>query len=152
MNVHWRWHDHRLDVELAVALEAVGIRLAAARSPAQLESAIRATLRLWRVVRALAERCPTLDDRDVLAETADHMAVLLVVDARPCPDPRDIAFVAGRGLSLARDLAGEAAAAGARDSLMAEWSASSRLSFEDWLVDRLRVAAGPPKEGGLPLL
>ncbi|MEW5727103.1 MAG: hypothetical protein AB1918_04680 [Pseudomonadota bacterium] len=152
MNMHWRWHDQRLDAELAVALEAVGMRLAAARCPAQLEAAIRAALRLWRAVRALAERCSALDDRELLAETADHMAVLLVADARPCPDPRDIAFVAGRGLSLARDLAGEAASGRARDRLMAEWSASSRLSFEDWLVDRLRVVACPPKGGGTPLL
>lgn len=141
MNVQRQWRDQRLDVDLAVALEVAAVRLVTARTPAQLDAAIRATLRLWRAVRALAARCPSLNDREVVAETAEHVAVLLVAEARPCPDPRDIAFVAGRGMSLARDLAGGAAATGARDALLAEWSASSRQPFADWLLTRLETAA-----------
>ncbi len=140
MNVEWRWLGHRLDLELAVALDVTAGRLLAARSAGQLERAVASVLRLWRMTRMLAEGCPTLDERAMLVDAADHVAVLLVADAAPCPDPRDLAFIAGRGLALARDLAGEAATVRARDALLAEWSASSRRRFEDWLLDRLDVA------------
>lgn len=139
MNMEWRWRGHRMDVELAVALDVTAGRLLAARSACQLERAIASVLRLWRMARSLAEECPTLDERAMLIDAADHVAVLLVADSAPCPDPRDLAFIAGRGLALARDLASEAATMRARDALLAEWSESSRLRFEDWLLDRLEV-------------
>lgn len=138
MNVQWHGHGHRLDVELAIALEAAWRRLVAARSPRQLESAILFNLRLWRAVRALAEMRPDLGDGDGLVDTADHIATMLVIDASPCPDPRDVAFVAGRNLSLARGLAGEVAAARIGAELMAEWAATSTAVFDEWLLQRIR--------------
>lgn len=143
MKVHWQRHDHRLDVELAVALEVGARALVKAKSAAQLDRAIVVNLRLWQAVRRLADRCPALDGREMLAATADHVAIMLVAEAVPHPDPRDVAFVAGRSLSLARDLAGEAAANRARDGLVAQWSAGPACRFEDWMVDRLAGAACP---------
>lgn len=141
MNVQWQRHDHRLDVQLAVALELAAHRLARAKCPDQLDRAIVLNLRLWRAVRRLAERFPALDDREVLGETADYIAVMLVAEATPAPDLRDVTFVAGRNLALARDLAGETAANRARDHLVAEWSDQSAGRFDDWLVARLGHAA-----------
>jgi hypothetical protein len=143
MKVQWQRHDHRLDVELAVALEAAGRDLIRARAPAQLDRAIALNLRLWRAVRRLAECCPTLDDRDLMADWADHVAIMLVAEATPCPDPRDLSFVVGRNLSLARDLAGAAAVELARDRLIAEWSNQSGGRFEEWLLQRIDQAACP---------
>ncbi|MGE5548604.1 MAG: hypothetical protein ACM33T_16990 [Solirubrobacterales bacterium] len=144
MSVQWIRHDHRLDVELAVAFDTAGRLLTRARSPRQLDQAIVFNLRLWREVRRLAERCPTLADRDELADAADHVATMLVVDASPCPDPRDIAFVAGRNLALAGDLAGTTAAARCRDALLAEWGRGGGHQFEEWLLARLAACSCPP--------
>lgn len=141
MSMEWIRHDHRLDVELAVALEVGARGLSRARSHRQMEDAITFNLRLWRAIRALALRWPSLCDREVLVDTADHVATMLVVDAAPCPDPRDMAFVAGRNLALARDLAGEVASEVTLGRLIDEWTASGMRSFEHWLLGRFALAA-----------
>ncbi|CAA7611300.1 hypothetical protein [Magnetospirillum sp. UT-4] len=145
MNVQWTRHDRRLDVDLAVALQACGQALIRATSAGQLDEAVVLNLRLWRSIRALAGRCASLGDRDVLVDTADHVAGLLAVEALPCPDPRDVAFVAGRNLSLAGDLAGPIALQSGRDRLLAEWAAdgAAKRRFEPWVIERLACAACP---------
>lgn len=144
MNVQWIRRDHRLDIELGVALEVGGGMLVKARSARQLDDAIVYNLRLWRAIRGLSQRCPGLNDREVLADTADHIASLLAVEPDPLPDPRDVAFVAGRNLSLAGDLAGSAALESGRDSLLAQWAAEpGRSRFDAWLLARLTCAECP---------
>lgn len=144
MNVQWIRRDHRLDIELGVALELGGGLLVKARSAGQLDDAIIFNLRLWRAIRVLSQRCPSLNDRELLADTADHIASLLAVEAEPLPDPRDVAFVAGRNLSLASDLAGSAALESGRDALLAQWAAEpGRCRFDAWLLARLSCADCP---------
>lgn len=144
MNVQWIRRDHRLDIELGVALEVGADLLVRARSARQLDQAVSYNLKLWRAIRELSERCPSLNDREVLGDTAIHIASLLAVDADPIPDPRDISFVAGRNFSLAGDLAGSAALQNGRDALLAEWAAEpGSRRFEAWLLERMNHAACP---------
>jgi hypothetical protein len=144
MNAPWTRQDYRLDVELSVALDLAARHLTQARSNRQLDHAVTFNLRLWRLVRRLAEVCPSLIERDMLVDAADHVAMMLVVDAHPCPDPRDLAFIAGRNLSLARDLAGQVAADCGLGDLLARWSdAGAGPGFEPWLLDRLAAYLPP---------
>ena len=141
MSVQWTRRDHRLDAELSVAFELGHKRLIGAKSPGQLDQAITYNLRLWRTARTLAGRLPDVVAREDVADTADLVATLLVVDAAPCPDPRDVDFVAGRDLAVARELIPDTAAQHVRDSLIAEWSASGRGRFDDWLLARVNKRA-----------
>lgn len=143
MSIQWLRRDHRLDVELAVALEHGWRIIVHARAPRQIDRAVAYNLRLWRIVRQMTQRCPNLNDRESLVDTADHVATLLLAESGPCPDSRDMSFIAGRNLSLARDMAGGAAADLARDALMAEWGRSSSERFETWLLTRLEQAGCP---------
>lgn len=145
MSVQWLRHDNRIDVELAVALEHGWRLIVQARAPRQVDRAVAYNLRLWRIVRSLAQRCPSLNDRESLIDTADHIATMLVADIGSCPDSRDLSFIAGRNLSLARDMAGDRAADLSRDALLAEWGRSSSDRFETWLLGRLDRAACPPE-------
>lgn len=140
MSVQWIGHGRRLDIEASVALEQGWRQLVQARSPQQLDSAIVYNLRLWRTLRDLALAHPVLNVGESLEETADHVATMLVLDASPNPDPRDVAFVAGRDLAVANDLLPPPVRARARDGMISEWSASDGGRFEEWLLDRL---AGP---------
>lgn len=141
MSVQWIRRDYRLDMDLAVSLEAGANLLMRAKSERQLNEAVSYNLRLWRTIRSLAAARPFWPERDMLMHVADHVASLLALDACPCVDPRDISFVAGRNLSLAEDWAGPRSSDRARDQLAAEWAASpSAVRFEPWLLDRL--AAG----------
>jgi hypothetical protein len=138
MNVQWIRRDHRLDIELGVALGLGGDMLVKARTARQLDEAIVYNLRLWRSVRMLSQCCPGLNDREILADTADHIASMLAVGADPSPDPRDVSFVAGRNFSLAGDLAGAAALENGRDSMLALWAAEpGKARFDSWLLGRL---------------
>lgn len=145
MNVQWIRRDQRLDVELAVALDKGADLLVRARSARQMDEAVVYNLRLWRAIRVLSRQCPGLNDREVLGDTADHVASLLAVEAHP--DPRDLAFVAGRNLSLAEDLAGSSAKDVGRDSMLAQWAgeAGGGQRFETWLLGRLDRACCPPR-------
>lgn len=141
MSVQWIRRSHRLDMDLAIALEAGANLLVRAKSARQLDEAVSFNLRLWRAIRGLALRSPSLSEREVLADTADHVAAMLALDAHPCVDPRDMAFVAGRNMALAADLADPAAAQRGRDALVAEWAAEGgRHRFEGWLLHRLQGA------------
>lgn len=143
MSVQWTRHGHKLDATLSVAFEMGHRRLVAARSPAQLDQAITYNLRLWRTARRLAERGNGVSAREDVTDTADLVATLLVVDAAPLPDPRDVDFIAGRDLAIARELAAGSAADRARDTLIAEWSASGRGRFEDWLLAKVDAPNHP---------
>lgn len=144
MNVQWIRRDHRLDIELGVALEVGGDLLVRARSARQLDEAVIYNLRLWRTIREMSQRCPGLNDRELLSDTANHVAILLAVDADPVPDPRDISFVAGRNFSLAGDLAGAAALVNGRQTLLAQWASEpGRSRFEDWLLGRMACQECP---------
>lgn len=139
MSVQWIRRDHRLEMDLAVGLEAGANLLIRAKSARQLDEAIIFNLRLWRGIRALALCCPTMAEREFLAATADHVAAMLALDAYPCVDPRDMAFVAGRNMALAGDLAAPSVTECYRDSLVAEWAAQcGRDRFESWLLVRLQ--------------
>lgn len=144
MNVQWIRRDQRLDIELGVALEVGADLLVRARSARQLDEAVIYNLRLWRAIRELSQRCPSLNDGELLGDTANHVAILLAVDADPIPDPRDISFVAGRNFSLAGDLAGSVALENGRHALMAEWAAEpGRFRFETWLLARMASPVCP---------
>ncbi|MGE5503290.1 MAG: hypothetical protein ACM31L_02595 [Actinomycetota bacterium] len=150
MTAIWNRPGGRLDAELAVALDATARCLVRARSPRQLEQAVVYTLRLWRAVRRLAPAHPDPDRRELLRDTADHVATMLVLDPRPCPDPRDLAFIAGRCLSLAEHLAGPSAMAGARAALLGRWAADDRHdSFEEWLLGRFQSDSQAPAGANL---
>jgi len=144
MSVQWIRRDHRLDLDLAVGLEAGANLLVRARSARQLDEAVTFNLRLWRAIRDLAMRCPGMGEREFLAGTADHVAAMLALDAYPSVDPRDMAFVAGRNMALAGDLGGPQAAERHRDALVAEWAAQPGAArFEAWLIERLDAAPCP---------
>lgn len=140
MTAVWTRPGNRLDVELAVALELGALHFTRAHSPRQLEQAISFNLRLWRAIRRLVLVRPDLCEREALADTADHVATMLVVDAAPCPDPRDLAFIAGRNTALARDLAGRSATERALADLMGSWEGGPR-GFDRWLIERLDAYA-----------
>lgn len=143
MSVQWTRHGQKLDATLSVAFEMGHRRLVAARSPAQLDQAITYNLRLWRMARRLAERGNGVSAREDVTDTADLVATLLVVDAAPLPDPRDVDFIAGRDLAIARELAGGWAAERARDTLIFEWSTDGAGAFEDWLLSKIEGAPRP---------
>lgn len=141
MSVQWIRRDHRLDVLLAVCLDAGANLLVRAKSERQLDEAVSYNLRLWRLIRDLARGRSHWPEREMLIHVADHVASLLALDAQPCVDPRDMAFVAGRNLSLSSDLAGSGGSEQGRDLMVAEWADSgSGDKFEGWLLGRL--AAG----------
>lgn len=141
MSVQWIRRDHRLDLVLAVCLDAGANLLVRAKSDRQLDEAVCFNLRLWRSIRELARARPFWPEGEMLTHVADHVATLLALDACPCVDPRDMAFVAGRNMSLASDLAGGALPERGRDHLVAEWAGSSSSArFESWLLDRLAHA------------
>ena len=137
MNAMWSRPGLRPDVELAVALELCAWELTRARSPRQLDQAITLNLKLWRSLRRLAELASYR--RESLADAADHVVTMLVAEASPCPDPRDLAFIAGRNLSMARDLAGPAASETAMHRLLTHWggTAGGLHAFAEWLIRRL---------------
>lgn len=139
MNALWTRPGLRPDVELAVALELSAYELTRAKSPRQLEQAISLNLRLWRTLRQLTEVGWAVCRRETLADTADHVVTMLVAEATPCPDPRDLAFIAGRNLALARDLAGKSAAESAMAALMSGWGGAGGgiNAFVLWLIGRL---------------
>lgn len=138
MSVLWIRRDHRLDMDLAVGLEAGANLLVRAKSARQLDEAVSFNLRLWRAIRATALRCPSMGEREFLVDTADHVAAMLALDAFPCVDPRDMAFVAGRNMALAADLAAPQASECYRDALVAEWAGQTKVrQFEHWLLERL---------------
>lgn len=141
MTAVWMRPGNRLDVELAVALDMGARLLTRARSPRQLDQAISYNLRLWRSVRRLAEFHSVLIEREILADAADHVAVMLVVDSSPCPDPRDITFIAGRNIAVARDLAGLAASQRGLAEMLGDWSGAGRL--ETWLLERIESHVVP---------
>lgn len=140
MSVQWIRRDHRLDVLLAVCLDAGANLLVRAKSGRQLDESVSFNLRLWRLIRELAYQRPLWPEREAMIHVADHVASLLALDACPCVDPRDMAFVAGRNLSLSCELSGVAAPEHIRDQLVAEWAGSaSSAKFERWLLDRLQL-------------
>lgn len=142
MSVQWIRRDHRLDVLLAVCLDAGANLLVRAKSERQLDEAVSFNLRLWRQVREMAAARPHWPERDMLMHVGDHVAALLALDACPCVDPRDLAFVAGRNLSLSCDLAGGMGPEHGRDLLVAEWAGCGAADkFEIWLLRRLTNAA-----------
>jgi hypothetical protein len=144
MSVQWIRRDHRLDMLLAVCLDAGANLLVRAKSERQLDEAVSYNLRLWRQIRETARLRAHWPERDMLIHVADHVAALLALDACPCVDLRDIAFVAGRNLSLAGELAGAAGPENGRDHFVAEWAeANSTDKFEPWLLDRLVSALVP---------
>lgn len=143
MSVQWTRHGQKLDATLAVAFEMGHRRLVAAKSPRQLDQAITYNLRLWRTARRLAERGSGVSAREDVTDTADLVATLLVLEPKPLPDPRDVDFVAGRNLSIARELAEGSAAARARDTLISEWTTDGSGSFEDWLLTKVEEGPRP---------
>lgn len=145
MSVQWIRRDHRLDMLLAVCLDAGANLLVRAKSERQLDEAVSYNLRLWRLIRELARARSHWPERDMLIHVADHVAALLALDAQPCVDPRDMAFVAGRNLSLSCDLAGGGGAPEhGRDLMVAEWAdAGSGDKFEGWLLGRLGASFHP---------
>ncbi|MCR6630581.1 MAG: hypothetical protein NVV74_11310 [Magnetospirillum sp.] len=144
MSVQWIRRDLRLDMTLAVGLEAAATLLVRAKSVRQLDAAIIYNLRLWRIIRGVALDRPHLSERTQLLDMADHVAAMLALDATPCVDPRDVAFVAGRNLAVAGHLAESQAFDRARDALVTEWAMTdSRNSFEAWLMERLAQSASP---------
>ncbi|MBC7906655.1 MAG: hypothetical protein H7Y60_07910 [Rhodospirillaceae bacterium] len=142
MSVQWIRRDHRLDMDLAIGLETGANLLVRAKSARQLDEAVTFNLRLWRGIRAVALCCPGMGEREFLIGTADHVASMLALDAYPSVDPRDMAFVAGRNMALAGDLAAAQVAERYRDSLVAEWAAQNGPHrFEAWLLERLQRAS-----------
>ncbi|MGE5517043.1 MAG: hypothetical protein ACM31D_14635 [Bacteroidota bacterium] len=138
MSVLWTRRDHRLEMLLAVCLDAGANLLVRAKSGRQLDQAVSYNLRLWRLIRGLAAARPHWPESEMLTHVADHVASLLALDAHPCVDPRDMAFVAGRNMSLSCDLAGGASPDHGRDQMVAEWAGSaSAEKFEGWLLNRL---------------
>jgi hypothetical protein len=143
----------RLDVELAVALELASQQLVRASCPEQLDRAVTFNLRLWRVIRGMVGLRPTLSDRQALMDTADHIATMLVVDASPACDSRDISFVAARNAGLAGDLASPTAIHRAFSELLNGWVDGERLNqtrpgpgpggkdFECWLLERISAVS-----------
>lgn len=142
MSVLWIRRDHRLDMDLAIGLEVGANLLVRAKSARQLDEAVTFNLRLWRAIRTVALRSPGMGEREFLVGTADHVASMLALDAYPSVDPRDMAFVAGRNMALAGDLAAAQMAERHRDALVAEWAGqNSRHRFEGWLLDRVQQAS-----------
>lgn len=138
MTIHWMPGSVRRDAELAVALNACADQLLRATAVTQMEEAVRANLRLWRSIRERCLRNPTFREADELVDSADHVASLLAAESRIEPHPRDIAFVAGRNMALASDLAEDADIETARLALMREWSSEAgRARFESWLIGRI---------------
>lgn len=151
MSVQWIRRDHRLDMILATCLEAAAALLMRAKSARQLEEAVSYNLRLWRRIRALVLERPHLAEYENLLDIADHVAALLAVDACPCVDPRDMAFVAGRNMALASDLIQSQSPEQARDAQVAEWAASeSRCGYESWIMQRLDVISTPAAATEVP--
>lgn len=138
MSVQWLRRDHRQDMLLAICLDAGANLLVRAKSEKQLDEAVSYNLRLWRHIRELACALPHWPEREMLVEVADHVASLLALDAHPCVDPRDLAFVAGRNMSLSCDMASGASPENCRDSMVAEWvHMGGGEKFEQWLLARL---------------
>ncbi len=136
MSVQWIRRDHRLEMVLAVCLDVAGGLLVRAKSARQLEDAVSYNLRLWRQIRAIACDRRGWPEREMLIHVADHVAAMLALDACPCVDPRDLAFVAGRNMSLACDLAAPTPLERGRDLLAAQWAAAdSPLGLESWLLE-----------------
>lgn len=142
MSIHWFRHDAQVDIELAVALEHGWRMVVTARAAGQIERATSYNLKLWRIVRGLALRWPGLNVRDSLVDTADHVATMLMAEGGP--DPRDLAFIAGRNLSLARDTAAERTIELGRDALLAEWGRCSGGRFEPWLLGQIERHLNTP--------
>lgn len=144
MSVQWLRRDHRQDMLLAVCLDAGANLLVRAKSEKQLDEAVCYNLRLWRRIRELACDRPHWPECEMLVEVADHVASLLALDAHPCVDPRDVAFVAGRNYALSCDMASGASPETNRDMMVAEWAdAGSGDRFEHWLLDRLAAHMRP---------
>lgn len=140
MSVQWIRRDHRLEVVLAVCLDVAGNLLLRAKSERQLDEAVNYNLRLWRAIREMVRDRPHWPECDLLVHVADHVASMLALDASPCVDPRDLAFVSGRNMSLACEMMVGAPLEYGRDVLVADWAAAgSPLRFEVWLLDRLAV-------------
>lgn len=138
MTIHWMPKSASRDAELAVALNACAEQLLRASAATQMEEAVRANLRLWRSIRERCLRNPAFREAEELIDSADHVASLLAAESRIDPHPRDIAFVAGRNMALASDLADESDIETARLALMHAWSAESgRNRFEAWLIGRV---------------
>lgn len=144
MSVQWLRRDHRQDMLLAVCLDAGANLLVRAKSERQLDEAVSFNLRLWRRIRELACDRPHWPEREMLVEVADHVASLLALDAQPCVDPRDVAFVAGRNFALSCDMASGANPETSRDVMVAEWAhMDSGDRFEQWLLARLTAHMRP---------
>lgn len=138
MSMEWVRRGHRRELDYAIGLEAAANLLIRAKSARQLDQAVVYNLRLWRLIRAVAQEAPWLVESELLTGTADHVAALLALDAAPCVDPRDLSFVAGRNLALAADLVHPLSLERGRDALVAEWARSDeRAGFEEWLLRRL---------------
>ncbi|OAN44349.1 hypothetical protein [Magnetospirillum moscoviense] len=138
MTIHWMPRNASRDAELAVALNACADQLLRASTQGQLEEAVFANLRLWRSIRELCLRNPAFREADELIDSADHVASLLAAQGQLEPHPRDIAFVAGRNMALAGDLAEEQGVETARLALMRDWSVEGgRTRFESWLIGRI---------------
>jgi len=130
---------------LAVCLDVAGGLLVRAKSARQLDEAVSYNLRLWRIIRIIACDHHAWPERDMLIHVADHVAAMLALDACPCVDPRDLAFVAGRNMSLACDLAAPTPLERGRDLLVAQWASSDTpLSLEAWLLEQVALAAPEP--------
>lgn len=144
MSVQWLRRDHRQDMLLAVCLDAGANLLVRAKSEKQLDEAVSYNLRLWRRIRELACERPQWPEGEMLVEVADHVASLLALDAHPCIDPRDVAFVAGRNFALSCDMASGAGPEAGRDIMVAEWAhMGSGDKFEQWLLARLSAHMHP---------
>jgi len=138
MTIHWMPKSTCRDSELAVGLNACADLLLRASSLTQMEEAVKANLRLWRSIRERCLRNPHFREAEELIDSADHIASMLAADSRSEPQPRDIAFVAGRNMALASDLAPDNEVETVRLALMREWSAEGgRAGFEAWLLGRI---------------
>lgn len=141
MTVQWTHHTRRLGVELAVALDTGARLLNRATSPEQVEAAVLYNLGLWRRIKALAAADAHAGNAEALEAAADHITTMLLVEASPWPNGRDVAIIAIHNAALAGDIAGRTAIAAAATRLRSQWSAESPLSFERWLLNRLDAHA-----------
>ncbi len=138
MTIHWMPRSVSRDAELAVALNACADLLLRASAATQMDEAVHANLRLWRSIRERCLRNPPFREAEELIDSADHVASLLAAESRSEPHPRDIAFVAGRNMALASDLAAESDIESARMALLRDWSAEvGRARFEAWVIGRV---------------
>jgi hypothetical protein len=142
MTIHWGRPDPRQDVELAVALNSCADLLLKARTEEQVDEAIRANLRLWRSIRERCLRNPAFREAEELIDSADHVTTLLAAETHAIPHPRDVAFVAGRNMALASELADDARIEDGRLGLLRQWSTDEkRQRFESWLLGRIAVTS-----------